>query len=109
MTRADWDAFIQRWMHRNDLSGDLDKIHDMSAERVDGDWLGTVPWATDDERLSQVPNAMRHAGLMFCGELTQDDEQIMREAGLLQAAIENSRLAYSINNVTAEMENPYGT
>src|SRR5210317_763162 len=86
MTRSEWDAAMVRYMHRSDLSADLDQVFDYATSKIENAWMrknvlsGTTPmFNSADDMLAYAPLPYLHAGLMYFQELVQDDEGMMRE------------------------------
>ncbi len=101
MTRAEWDAGMQRWMHRNDIEADLPQIWEFATSQFHQSWLrddteGLYP--DEDALLAAAPRPLHHAGLMYLHQLAQDDEGLMRETGLFTGAMADFVLHWSMNN-----------
>ena len=105
MTRDQLNAAWQRYMHRTDLTADLDLTYTLAAERV------TERLLFDDVDLAlileQQPRMLLHAGLNQLAELAQDDVQAQREQGLFETAVQDYSINYSFVNTVPAMSRPY--
>ena len=104
MTKTELFDIWERYMHRNDLSADLDTTYTLASERITERLLSTtVDLATI---LADSPRMFVHAGLCSLHELAQDDEGLTREEAKFEQAVQDYALRNSINNVTPAMR-PY--
>ena len=110
MTRADWDANMQRYMHRSDIAADLDQVWEFATTTFFNQWMnkdGRTLYANDDALLAAAPSPLHHAGLMYFHELAQDEEGLMRENSLFGYAMADFVMNYSIRNIDPVMTRPY--
>lgn len=108
MTRAEWNAVMQRYMHRADLTADLDQTFEFAQTQFDNFWMGaTLPYTTEADLLALAPAAMTHAGLSYLHELAQDDGGLSRENQLFGNAMGAVQMRWSLNNVQPTMNRPY--
>jgi hypothetical protein len=87
MTKANILATWSRYMHRNDLSTDLDQVYEFAGLMISQQYLGDIDL---DELGPDYPRQARlwqHAGLMYLNELAQDDASGSRESQLFQIAL----------------------
>lgn len=94
MTEAELFSVWERFMHRNDLSADLDTVYVIAKERVNERLLQD---ADITEILADRPRVLIHAGLVYLNELAQDDEGINREQGFFEDALRDLSIALSIS------------
>lgn len=92
MTKQELYAIWQRWVHRNDLTADLDEIYRQADQTIHDRVLQPV---TTGEILETYPNLFVHAGLVKLHTLAQDDEGMMREGQLLADAFTTWHMRYS--------------
>ena len=105
MTRDDLNATWTRYMHRADLSADLDTAYDLTVERIEERLYGTVDI---DTILLSSPRMLVHGGLAYLAELAQDDEQLGREMQLFDGAVTDYSQRYSLTaRPTATASRPY--
>ena len=116
MTRSEWDAAMVRYMHRSDLSADLDQVFDYATSKIENAWMrknvlsGTTPmFNSADDMLAYAPLPYLHAGLMYFQELVQDDEGMMREMTRFSDEMSTVQHKWSRDNVTPRMEVSYAT
>ena len=101
MTRSEWDAAMQRYMHRNDLTQDLDLTFTLSTQKIFDRLLRTD---TDTDAILDVAPALYvHAGLMVLMEVSQDDVGLVREGQLFENSAVNYAMKYSIDTVDPTM------
>jgi len=101
MTRAEWDAVMLRFMHRQDVQADLEDVFRLAVARVREGWMrGDLPFADDDALLAYAGRALHHAGLMHLHELAQDDSGLGRERYLFEYAMSDIQFRWSLDNVT---------
>ena len=106
MTRDQWDDAMIRWMHRNDITSDLDTVWTFAVDQFYKSWMrsGTEAlYADDDALLDSAPRVMHHAGMMFLHELAQDDPGLQREATLFNDAMTDFVHWWSLNNTNTDM------
>ena len=77
MTLDELKAFWTRWMHRRDLTADLDTVYALATDRVAGSLMSSTMTVTDI--LANYPRMLQHAGLVYLHELAQDAEGEQRE------------------------------
>jgi len=99
MTRAQWNSVMVRYMHRADLTADLDQAFEFAKGATDEAWMGALPWSTDDELLAQVPRMMTHGGLMYLHELAQDDTGQARETNAFLRAASDAQFRHSLDTI----------
>jgi len=106
MTRQELDATWTRYMHRSDLSADLDTAYDLTAERISERLY--KPTVDIDDILLNSPRMLVHGGLAYLAELAQDDEQLNREMQLFGEAVTDYSQRDSITTrPTATASRPY--
>ncbi len=106
MTLNELKAAWQRWMHRNDLSGDTDHIYVFAAELVQEQLMMST--VDIDDILTNAPRSLFHAGLVYLHELAQDDEGKMREQQLLVQALQDYTIRASIDReIAPQMRSPH--
>jgi hypothetical protein len=101
MTISELYAAWARYMHRNDLSADLDTTFTFASKRIENAMLHSpvdLPQLLIDE-----PQLYLHAGLMQLAELAQDDEQAQRERSLFTVAASDYQLQRSLKTSTGQM------
>lgn len=107
MTRAEWNAAMQRYMHRADITGDLDQTFAFAQGAFDDAWMGqTLPYTDDASLLAMGGRPMTHAGLSYLHELAQDDVGHQREVGMFNAAMAGLQMRTSLNAGPACMVRP---
>ncbi len=77
MGKEELFALWARWMHRNDLDGDLDAVYEFAAAASIDRMMNTN--LTIEILLDEAPQIIFHAGMMYLAELVQDDTQLERE------------------------------
>lgn len=108
MTRQQWDANMQRFMHRSDLSADLQTVFDYAVKLVHERWnnpnaRNTPIFADDDALLDYASRAMHHAGLIYLQELAQDDQGLQREMSMFDSAMSDVQMRWSLDNTSVDM------
>lgn len=106
MTLDEIRAAWLRWMHRKDVTADLDVVQVFAETSIVNRLMYPAPeagWATDD-LVEQMPVVWLHAGMMYLHELAQDDEGLAREARAFTDAIRDWHFRNSIDTSDAQME-----
>lgn len=101
MTQQELYDVWTRWMHRNDLTADLDTIYTFAAEKVNERLLFKVVDVADI--LANSPRMLVHAGLWYLHEMAQDDVGLQREMTLFEDAVVDFSLRTSLNNTNPDM------
>lgn len=107
MTEAEVEAAWTRYMHRSDLSADLPTIWTMAESKISERIMAAAPDPVDV--MAAHPRTYLHAGLVYLHELAQDDEGLMRETALFDAAMVDLHFRRSIDAGPAELGVPRGT
>jgi hypothetical protein len=105
MTQAELYNAWQRYMHRSDLSADMDLTYKLAVEMVTERLMHagmTAPQIQDEHHSSFL-----HAGLCYLHELAQDDEGRSRELRAFEDAIQRWHVKYSIDSGPKMMSRPY--
>lgn len=106
MTKTELYAYWERWMHRNDLTADLDTVYASAAQLVN-ESLISIASPDIDAILANSPRPLQHAGLVYLHQLAQDNDGMSRELSMFREAITDYALRTSINNVVPQMSRPY--
>ena len=106
MTQQELKDQWLRFMHRNDIVGDVEEIYGYAAQLV-YERLISISQPSIDDIVANSPRPMLHAGLIYLHELAQDDNGIMREMDRFESAIQDYAMRTSINNVDPTMSRPY--
>lgn len=99
--RAAW----LRWMHRKDVTADLDDVQTFAQTLIVQRLMYGAPpagWDTD-ELVASMPTVWLSAGLIYLHELAQDDDGLARESQLFEAAIRDHHFRRSIDDVDPVM------
>ena len=99
MTRQELDAIWQRYMHRNDLSNDLDEVYRAATQRITTHV--TVKDIDMNEVLAVFPSLLISAGMLYLHRLSQDDIGMQREA----EQFEIERGGYAMFKAVQQREN----
>ena len=111
MTEADLKALWARWMHRRDLTEDMDTVYAMAQLRVQERMLLSVNIATV---LAEAPRMLIHAGLAYLHELVRDaegqgiEDQRFEEA-VTDYSMRSSLAAHGVISPFTFDEDGYGT
>ena len=106
MTKTELYALWTRYMHRADLSADLDAAYELVGDRIRERLFGETPDL--DAILETSPRMFVHGGLLQLAELAQDDIQYQREAVLWDQAVTDYSFRKSIDdNASPAMSRPY--
>lgn len=84
MTLSELKAIWARYMHRSDLTADLDTVYALAQQRAQERVLAPLDL---DDLLANNPRMLIHAGLCHLHELAQDDEGLAREMALFNEAV----------------------
>lgn len=104
MTQAELYAAWERYMHRKDLSEDLDLVYTLVTEQVQSRLMFEM--VSMSIILQNTPRMLLHAGLTYLAELAQDDEQLQREQLRFEQAAQDFSMRYSIDNTVPVMIAP---
>lgn len=77
MTKEEIQDVWERYMHRADLTSDLEDTWTFASNATINEMMYTP--VDLDELIADQPQVMVHAGLMQLAELAQDDVQLERE------------------------------
>jgi hypothetical protein len=104
MTRVELDAAWTRYMHRNDLTADLDQTMALTEDRI----RGRLMFKTVDlpAILDTDGGIYLHGGLIELADMVQDTEQMQKEEGLFQQAIQDYSFRHSITTSAGHMIPP---
>ena len=108
MTKQElFDNFWVRYMHRNDLSADLEPtfavVDSMITERL---FSFDVDSALLDLILMNSPRVYIHGGLMYLHELAQDNDGLAREMERFETALQTFCVWYA-SQTEATASRPY--
>ena len=109
MTLDDMRAAWLRWMHRVDLSADLDTVQELTFARITQRLMYPAPEAgwDIDELVEAMPTVWHHGGLMSLHQLAQDDEGLAREGQLFDQAVTDWHFRNSIDTGDSRPANPW--
>ncbi|MFT3973159.1 MAG: hypothetical protein QM699_06840 [Amaricoccus sp.] len=100
-------ALWLRWMHRRDVEADLDTVFEQAKSKITQRLMRPVPDLSTDDALNacinSMPRSWQHAGLVYLHELAQDDEGLMREQEMFEAAAAAEHFRWSLDNTTPDM------
>lgn len=94
MTETELKDLWARWMHRNDLTGDVDTVYDLAVQRVQERMLLPIDPA---DVLANAPRMLIHAGLSYLHELARDGEGQDIEDARFEQAVQDASMALSRN------------
>jgi hypothetical protein len=100
MTKAEIQAAWTRYMHRADLSADLEQVWDHAGQMIENRLMQTkVDLA---EIATSSPQLYLHAGLTYLHELVMDDEGLAREESRFASALADYAMRWSLKNSDAQ-------
>lgn len=103
MTQQDiFDAWT-RWMHRNDLTADLDTVYGFAGNLIAQRYLGPIDLDPAGLDYPNQANMWHHGGLVYLHTLAQDDAGLQREAVLFDNALRDYTFFTSLKTPAPQM------
>ena len=111
MTVSELYEIWTRYMHRSDLSADLNEVFRGSEQLIQTRLMFPATQADLDDILANWGSLYVHAGLIRLHELAQNDEGMMRESGMFGPLIDDYQFYRSMrdNNTIAMGAAVYAT
>lgn len=94
MTEAELYGIWERWLHRSDMTADLDTVYLMASQRIKERVIGSVDLAA---LLENSPRMFVHAGLAYLHEIARDLDGQDLETALFETAADEYQMRASID------------
>ena len=107
MTKAEIEAQWKRFMHRNDIDGDLPAIWEYVQQQIYSRSFAEI-YGAEDDIAGAAPRACLHSGLSYLHELAQDNDGLGRERDRFEEAMTDLMIGYSVTlDPHPQMARPY--
>jgi hypothetical protein len=100
MTKDEIQAAWTRYMHRSDLSADLEQVWVFAGQMIENRLMQTT--VDLDAIAASSPQLYLHAGLTYLHELAMDDEGLAREENRFASALSDYAMRWSLTHSDAQ-------